>query len=268
MPYLDINGVKLHYTDQGRGPETIVFSHGLLFSDEMFEAQVASLSDRYRCITFDHRGQGGSQVAADGYDMETLTDDAIQLIEQLKVGPCHFVGLSMGGFVGMRLGLRKSKLLKTLTLIETTADPEPKENHVRYKLLNFFARWFGLKAVVGKVMPIMFGHTFLNDDGRRAEQKRWRNAIAAGDRIGVTRAVNGVIYRDGIYDQLPQLSVPTLILSGEEDVATTPDKSQRMHDAIEGSKLVSIPKAGHSATIEAPDVVTQAIADFLQVHVT
>ncbi|WP_371169177.1 alpha/beta fold hydrolase [Aliiroseovarius sp. 2305UL8-7] len=264
MPHLNVNDVMLHYTDQGQGAETILFSHGLLFSGEMFAAQVSALSDDYRCITFDHRGQGQSDVAKDGYDMDTLTDDAAALIEALGIGPCHFVGLSMGGFVGMRLGLRKRELLKTLTLIETSADPEPKENHFRYKLLNVVARWFGLKAVVGKVMPIMFGQTFLKDDKRRAERQHWRSRIAASNRFGITRAVNGVIHRDGIYDQLPQMSVPTLILSGDEDVATTPEKSRRMHNAIKGSKLVSVPKAGHSATIEAPEAITKAISDFLQ----
>ena len=60
MPYVTVNGTRLHYTDSGSGSEVIVFSHGLLMSGEMFRAQVAHFSDRYRCITFDHRGQGQS----------------------------------------------------------------------------------------------------------------------------------------------------------------------------------------------------------------
>ncbi|MBT2130696.1 alpha/beta fold hydrolase [Aliiroseovarius lamellibrachiae] len=263
MPYLTLKGHKLYYTDEGAGPDTIVFSHGLLFSAEMFEAQVAALKSQYRCITFDHRGQGKSAVSDAGYDMDTLAEDAAALIAELQIAPCHFVGLSMGGFVGMRLAIHKPELLKSLTLIETTADPEPTENHARYGLLNFVARWFGLGVVVGKVMPIMFSQSYLNDDTKAAERKRWRKAIAKGDRIGITRAVRGVIERDGVYDDLHRISLPTLIMVGEEDVATTPDKSDRMQAAIAGSDLITIPRAGHSSTIEQPEIVTEALRNFL-----
>ena len=58
MPKLRVNGVELYYEDVGSGPQTIVFAHGLLWSCRMFDAQVAALKDRYRCVSFDFRGQG------------------------------------------------------------------------------------------------------------------------------------------------------------------------------------------------------------------
>ena len=76
MPTLRVDGATLWYEEQGAGPETVVFAHGLLWSGRMFDAQVAELADRFRCVTFDFRGQGKSEVTADGYDMDTLTDDA------------------------------------------------------------------------------------------------------------------------------------------------------------------------------------------------
>ena len=80
MPTRMINGAQIHYEDVGTGPETIVFSHGLLMSGEMFEAQAQALSGRYRCISYDHRGQARSEVAKSGYDMDSLTSDAAALI--------------------------------------------------------------------------------------------------------------------------------------------------------------------------------------------
>ena len=263
MPFTTINGAKLHYTVEGKGPETIIFSHGLLFSGKMFAAQVLALRDRYRCITFDHRGQGQSEVTKNGYNIDALMDDAAQLIEKLEAAPCHFVGLSMGGFVGMRLGFRRPELLKSLILVETSADPEPQENHGRYRLLNFIARWFGLGIVVDKIMPIMFGKTYLNDPARAKERMMWRSRIASGDRLGITRAVRGVIERKGVAKEIGQIKIPTLILIGDEDLGTTPDKSDRMHSAISGSLLISIPNAGHSSTIERPELVTNAISGFV-----
>jgi 3-oxoadipate enol-lactonase len=114
MPHVDLNGAHIHFTDTGGDSEAIVFSHGLLLNGTMFEEQVVHLRGGYRCITFDHRGQGQSGVAKDGYDIETLTADAAALIGHLDIAPCHFVGLSMGGFVGMRLAARKPELLITL----------------------------------------------------------------------------------------------------------------------------------------------------------
>ncbi len=63
----------------------------------------------------------------------------------------------MGGFVGIRLASENPELLNSLTLLGTSADPEPKWNVPKYRMLNLIARWLGLRAVVGRVMPILFG---------------------------------------------------------------------------------------------------------------
>lgn len=263
MPQIEVNGARLHYEEQGAGPETIVFAHGLLYSGRMFEAQVQALKERYRCITFDFRGQGQSEVTRSGYDMETLAGDAAALIEKLGCAPCHFAGLSMGGFVGMRLAIRRPELLKSLTLMETSADPEPPENVGRYRLLAWVARLFGLGLVSGQVMPIMVGRKMLQDPARRQELETWRRRILANDRAGIMRAVMGVITRKGVYEELEWIKLPTLIIVGDQDVATVPAKSERMQGRIRGSKLVVIPGAGHSSTIEEPAAVTAAMREFL-----
>ena len=98
MPTVRVNGVELFYKETGHGPEAIVFSHGLLMDHSMFEPQRAALekTGRYRVIAYDHRGQGQSQGPTSGAgkarDMETLTDDAAELIQTLGAGPCHFAG--------------------------------------------------------------------------------------------------------------------------------------------------------------------------------
>lgn len=265
MPYADLNGAHIHFTDTGAHAnsdtdgEAIVFSHGLLFSGAMFQAQVAYFQDRYRCITFDHRGQGQSGVTEDGYDMETLTEDAAALIRHLGIAPCHFVGLSMGGFVGMRLAARHPELLQTLTLLETSADTEPHENRPKYRMLNIVARWVGLWAVIGRVLPIMFGQSFLQDETRAAEKKKWAKAIIGNHRIGITRAVMGVITRKGCDDLLDQIELPVGIGVGTQDVATKPEKSERLHAGIKGSELALFEGAGHSSSIETPQPVSDLI---------
>jgi pimeloyl-ACP methyl ester carboxylesterase len=259
MPKIKINGVNLNYSDTGTGKETILFSHGLLMSNEMFAKQIAYFSKNYRCIAYDHRGQAGSEIAPNGYDMDTLADDASSLIEALNIGPCHFVGLSMGGFVGLRLAIHKPSLLTSLTLLDTTADAEPNESAKQYKTMNFVARWFGLRIVTSKVMPILFGKTFMHDSARTEERNYWSKHLASHDRKGITRAVSGVIERAAVYDLLNKVLTPTLVVAGSEDTATPPAKGKRIADAIADARFEIIKNAGHSSSIEQPDAINTAI---------
>ena len=266
MPTLHVNGATLWYEEHGAGPETVVFAHGLLWSGRMFDAQVAELADRFRCVAFDFRGQGQSEVTAGGYDMDTLSDDAAALIEALGCAPCHFVGLSMGGFIGMRLAARRPELVRSLVLMETSADPEPAENVPRYRLLGGVVRLLGtlgMRLVMPRVMRIMFGRTFLEDPAREAERRLWRERGMANRRRGIVRALDGVIERKPVYDELGKIAVPTLVMVGDEDVATVPAKAERLHAAIRGSRLVVIPGAGHTSSVEQPEVVNAALEGFL-----
>jgi 3-oxoadipate enol-lactonase len=264
VPTIAVNETELYYEDTGPGStgETIVFSHGLLWDTSLFAPQIAALRDRYRCIAWDHRGQGRS--ASDHrhcIDMELLTQDAAALLGALGASRAHVIGLSMGGFVAMRLAARRPSLVDKLILIETSADPEPRENVPRYRMLSRVARVLG-PAIIGKrVAPIMLGASILADPGRRADVKRYLTVMTA--RRDIWRAVNGVIDRAGCHDELPQIAAPCLILVGDEDVATTPAKAARLAAAIRGARLVHIPRAGHSSTVEAPREVTAAIESFL-----
>ena len=263
MPLLECNGAQIFYESTGEGAQTIVFAHGLLWSGEMWAAQVAEFSPRYRCVTFDFRGQGKTPVSAEGYGMDALAGDAAALIETLGAGPVHFAGLSMGGFIAMRLAARRPELIRSLLLLDTSAEAEAPEKVPQYRLLGFIGRRLGYGLVASQVMPIMFGRTFMRDPARKQERDEWRARLIANDRVGIERALAGVIGRDGIEDELPKITAPTLVIVGDEDVATVPAKAERIRDLIPGAKLVVIPRAGHSSTIEEPAAVNAAIAAFL-----
>lgn len=265
MPTVSVNGARYYYEEQGEGAETIVFSHGFLFSLRMFDAQMRALAPRYRCLAFDWRGQGRSEVAAAGYDVDSLTADAIALIETLGAAPCHFVGLSMGGFVGLRLGIHRPDLLRSLVLLNTSADREPRRKLPSYLFLSLVGRTFGLRPVVGQVMPIMFGRAFMRDPDRAGERRFWRDQIAQGDRVGLFRtAASMLLKRQGVADQLHRIQTPTLVIAGAEDVAFAPEQVKRTAAGIPGAEFVCIPRAGHSSTVERPEAVTQAITGFLE----
>ena len=260
MPTIRINHCNYYYQSHGSGPETLVLSHGLLWSGHMYHKQVDYFKDRYRIITYDHRGQGRSELTAQGYDMDSLFQDAVALIEKLELGPVHFGGLSMGGFVAMRLAARRPDLVKSLILMETSAQPEP--NKFKYNLLKTVVKIFGVNSVVNPVMKIMFGKTFLNDPDRNEERQYWTEQLKMNEKT-IIRAVSGVIDRKGVEDELANIKCPTLILVGTEDIGTIPEKAELINGRIPHSILKYIENAGHTACIEEADQYNIEIEKFL-----
>lgn len=264
MPIANVNGANLYYQEQGSGAQSIVFAHGLLLNERVFGDQVHAFSDTYRCIAFDFRGHGQSEVTKNSYDMDSLTQDAADLIERLGCGPCHFVGHSLGSFIGLRLAIRSPELIKSLVLLGASADPEPRGNIFRYRLLSLVARLVGIGPVVGQVMPLMFGPKFLTQPEKTLLRDQWRRRLIANDVAGISRAVDGIVSRDGIGDELDRIALPTLVMVGDQDAAAPPARARRIHHRIRGSKLVIIPDAGHLPTIEEPERVNRELARFLE----
>lgn len=267
MPIININNADIYYEDSAPNDTQkpiMVFAHGLLWNTRMYDKQVEHFQEDYRCIAFDFRGQGQSQITKSGYDMESLTEDTLGLLAALGIEKCHFVGLSMGGFVAQRIAIKQPELLLSLTLLETSADPEDPKNVPQYRKLIKAIRWLGIKRVSNKVMPIMFGNSFLADKLRKSDRKEWLTMLQGNRKGGVVKATMGVIERSGTYEQLGIITTPTLIIVGDEDAATPYAKSERMHFAIKGSKLAVIKGAGHTATVEEPEQVNRVMSQFLE----
>jgi pimeloyl-ACP methyl ester carboxylesterase len=198
--------------------------------------------------------------------MERLTDDAVRLIEKLDAAPCHFVGLSMGGFVGMRIAARRPELLRSLTLIDTAADGEPRLNVLKYGAMRLVSRVVGLRPLVPSVMPIMFGPSFLGDPARAALRDKMRNELLALDVPRVSAALEAVVTRRPIVDELGRVHTPTLVLHGDEDRAIVMPRALAMARAIDGARVAIIPRAGHTSSVEAPEAVTRELGAFFEAH--
>lgn len=268
MPTIENNGATIAYTDTGAPPgvpeaQTIVFGHGLLFSGWMFHPQIETLQARYRCVTIDWRGQGDSPPASAGYDMDTLTGDAVALIRELKVTPVHWVGLSMGGFVGQRIAARHGELLRTLTLLDTSAGPEDPAKARQNKLLARLQRLIGVRPLLGKVKPLVFGPAFLADPANSATIDEWIRRLTRLDRTATRNAVFGVADRIPVDDEITSITVPTLVVVGADDTPTPPAHAEHIATRIPHAQLQIIPDCGHSSTLEQPAAITGLLERFL-----
>jgi pimeloyl-ACP methyl ester carboxylesterase len=268
MPSLQVDGARIHYTDTGAPPgrpdaPTIVFGHGLLFSGWMFHPQVEALRARYRCVTIDWRGQGESPPARRGYHMDTLTADAVALIDSLGVAPVHYVGLSMGGFVGQRLGARHGRLLRSLVLLDTSPDREPPVAMVKDLAMAAVYPLLGVRPLRPAVLGEMFGPTFRHDPRGAPVIAEFLDRLARCDRRAIAKAVVGVVTRKPVHAELARISVPTLVIVGADDRPTRPDKARRIAAAVPGARLEIVADSGHSSTVEQPQIVTGLIESFL-----
>ena len=247
MPFKNLNGANYYYEESGSGSDVIVFAHGVLWSCRMFDKEVEELKNNYKVVAFDFRGQGKTEVTKEGYDFETLYKDILELIKSYNQ-PVHFAGLSMGGMIGMRLAARNPDLVKSLILMETGATAEVEENIPKYKKLIFVAKHFGFRVVTSPVMKIMFSKSYLEDPTKKEERKYWKKQFQSNDKKGITRALEGVIQRKDVSDEITKITCPTLIIHGEEDVAIKPIIAEKNQSRISRSKLFYIPKAGHTSS--------------------
>ena len=268
MPTFTRDGATIAYTDTGAPPDrpdapTVVFGHGLLFSGWMFRAQIEALRDTYRCVAVDWRGQGESPRARHGYDMDTLAQDAAALIERTGAAPAHYVGLSMGGFVGLRLGARRPELIRSLVLLDTSAERETPRFMVQDLLLAAIYRVAGIGPVRGQAEKVMFGPSFRNDPAGRALIDEWAARVSRSDRAGIAAAVRGVVTRKSVLPELSRITAPTLVIVGADDTPCPPERARTIAAGIAGARLETVPNSGHSSTVEQPDLVTRLVEGFL-----
>lgn len=262
MARIEVNGVELFYIEGGEGTETVVLSHGLLMDYTMFAPQWDMLAEDYRVVAYDHRGQGRSGNTPDGEDLDSLTNDAADFIALLGRGPVHFIGMSMGGMVGIRLAARFPQLVRSLVLIDTSAQPEPWLQRLRFGAMCSLVPLLGVKPFLSQALAMMFGPSTRKDPAKQPLLDKWREKLAALP-PGIVRQVRGVMNRKDVSDELAGIRCPTLVVFGGEDALTPAACSWRIATRINNAEAVRIENAGHSSNLEQPEAVNDAILRFL-----
>jgi 3-oxoadipate enol-lactonase len=267
MPIVNVNGANLFYEDTGGSSKpAILFTHGIFFSSAMFAPQFAYLRENYRCIGLDWRGQGCSEVTLGGYDVDNLARDCIELMNALSIEKFHWVGLSIGGVIGIRIAAEQAARILTLSAIGAAADCEPYEKLAKYEMLFEKILNEGFESIREAVAPIMFGPAFLADESRAVLKDRWINIMCSNNPEACYRAAAPILRRRDIRYMLPFVKCPTLITTGEFDGANGPSRAQMIKQGIAHAELSTIPRAGHTVTIEEPDFVNHLLGDFLKKH--
>lgn len=260
MPIFEREGVRVGYQVQGSGPP-VVLGHSLLCDGRMWADVVPALARRYRVINVDFRGHGAS-TAPRPFTMEDLAEDWLAILDRESIERAALVGLSMGAMTAMRVALRAPDRVGAMVLLNTSADPETKAKRLQYLAMAEIGRriWPArfLTAVVGK---IMFGRTAYRSRPDLIAEEVAR--IEQLDPHQLFHAIVAVCDRRSIHDRLRELRCPTLVVVGDEDVATPPPRGERIVTEMTHASLKRLPRVGHLSAREAPDVVAKEVEAFL-----
>ena len=260
MPKASVNGSEYFYEEAGSGLP-VVFAHGLLFDRHMWDHQVETLSSRYRCIAYDFLGHGGSSLGRGEYSLEDEAENLHALISKWGASPAHLVGLSLGGMVGIRLALAHPEDVRSLALLDTSAEEEVAERRPQYEALAAAARTRGPESVVDAVVPFFFSPGFMQSNPEPVAA--FKQQFIDSNIDGIEQATKAVTRRTSVLDRIPEIKVPTLVIVGSEDIATTPDKAQHLAEGISGARLETVAGAGHMTPIEQPERISQLLSEFL-----
>jgi 3-oxoadipate enol-lactonase len=257
MPVIQGDGCPLHVEVEGpQDAPVLMLSNSLGCTLAMWEPQVAAFARHFRLVRYDRRGHGGSGVPAGPYTMERLGRDALAILDGLGIQKANWCGLSMGGMEGMWLGANAPERFERLILSNTSSYfPDKKAWNDRLA----FVREKGLAAIAGANMERWFSKAFR--EGNPAKIARISEMFVATPQAGYIAC--GEAVRDMDHRELlGRISIPTLVIIGRHDPATTPEAGEFIQSRIPGATAAWL-DAAHLSNVEQPQAFTDTVLRFL-----
>lgn len=244
----------LHSTvDAGGGDGTFVLLHSLALDGRVWQRVAPVLAERSEVITLDLRGHGKSPNSTD-YTVEQMADDVAETTGRLGVADGVVVGLSMGGCVAQAVAVRHPELVSGLVLADTTAWYGPDAPGTWAGRADK-ARANGLHSLADFQLDRWFGEEFRNDNPELCANLL--ECFVANDIDSYAAACHALGAFD-MREEIRSIGVPTEVIVGEHDPATSPDHARDLAERIPNSRLTIIPGAKHLSALERPDVVIAA----------
>jgi 3-oxoadipate enol-lactonase len=238
----------------------VVLIHAFPLSAELWDGQRAALPPGWRLFTPDLTGFGGS-AGPPAMSVEAMAASVLAAMDARGIRRAVIGGMSMGGYVTFALLRMAPERFSGLVLVDTraTADNEQQKDG-RRKMMGT-ARERGASAIADEMLPKLLGETTKRE--RPDVAATVRRMIEGNRPDTIAGAVEAMMNRPDSTPLLPDVSVPTLIVCGDEDTLTPPSDSEAMHRAIAGSRLVLLPGAGHLSSLETPEPFNESLHAFL-----
>ena len=253
------DGVLNYQLDGPEGAPVLVLSNSLGTNLHMWDTQLPALTAHFRVLRYDTRGHGQSLVTEGPYSIEQLGRDVLALLDALQVERAHFCGLSMGGLIGQWLGINAGHRLNRLIVCNTAAKiatPEVWNPRIETVLRDGQAAMVGLRdASIERWFTPAYAASHPD------QAKRITDMLAATSPQGY--AANCAAVRDADFrDQLGEIKVPMLVISGSADAVTPPSGGLFIRDNVEGAEYAEF-HAAHLSNVEVGEPFSRCVIDFL-----
>ncbi|WP_067792317.1 alpha/beta fold hydrolase [Actinomadura formosensis] len=264
MPIAAVNDIQINYRLEGDGPETIVLVNGLADDLNTWDYQVpAFLEAGYRVLRFDNRGVGETSKPEGPYTSRMLADDAKALVDHLGITDFHLMGTSMGGMISQEYAINYGSDLRSLVLSCTYAAPGPFCSRL-FTVWAELAPTQGVPFIMREVTLWAFTQDFFETRG--ADLAAFEDEMAAMPwPVEAYLSQLNVIREHDTTDRLSQITVPTLVQAGEEDILIPVRLSRRLHQAIPDAEWATT-RGGHACLWEHPDHFNTTLLEFWARH--
>jgi 3-oxoadipate enol-lactonase len=263
VPFAEVDGVRLHYADAGRGEPALVLLHAYPLHSGMWAPQLEHLSAERRVVAPDLLGFGGTD-APDSmyrYTMAGYADLVAGLLDHLGIRRVVLGGLSMGGYVVLAFLREHGDRVAGLILADTRVTADTTEAFERRTDQQDQVARVGTEALIETLLEgLLSEHTRTN----RPELVEHVRRLMANPAAGFIGALEAMKHRPDATEELAKISVPTLIVVGEDDSLSPPDVARAMQDRIPDAEVAVLPRAGHLSNVEAADEFNAAVAGFLR----
>lgn len=258
MPFAQLPAVRLHYgVDGDAGAPPLLLSNSLGTSIQMWAPQIDVLATRFRVVRYDSRGHGRSEVTRGPYSIEMLAQDALGLLDALAIPRTHFCGLSMGGVVGMWLGVNAPERIDRLVLANTGAKIGTTE---LWDARIDAVQKGGMASIAPGVLARFFSAQSVAQPTPIIAQVRATFEATSGEGYAASCAA----VRDAdLRRSLQRIRAPTLVIGGTEDRSTPPADARFIAEQVPDGHYVELP-ASHLSNIQAAPAFTQALVQFLK----
>lgn len=265
MPTVRINGVNIYYESHGSG-FPLVFVYGLGGNTGMWAPQIEAFSAHYRFVTWDPRGHGKSDSPRDPkqYGLRIAAQDLHALLDHLGIGQAYIGGLSMGGGIAATYAAAHPERVRALIIMDSNSasgrGQSPAMRALREKQIEL-AETRGMEAVADYVIDANPNLRTQADASPEARQ-HMRKMYLELDPIGHANTIRSILSEIFPTEKLATLTMPTLVLAGEDDPAM--EAVKLTHSMIPGAQLAILPKAGHTSNLDDPKAFNAAILGFLR----
>ncbi|MFC4005419.1 alpha/beta fold hydrolase [Prauserella oleivorans] len=257
---VDADGLSMWAVRQGEGPDVFLIA-GLSDPAEAWQAQLDGLADRYRVTAFDNRGAGRTELSDEPLSVPMMADDAVALLRALGISSAHVAGFSGGSVIAQELALRHPDAVRSLVLMSTFARPD-----AYFRSMTGFWHWMVDQAPSERAMLEAF---FLWVYTPRAHADglvdRFVEETLAFPHPQSPEAFHRQLEafeKHETLDRLAAITVPTLVLSGEIDIATPPRFGRAVAERIPRARFEILPGEAHQPFQEVPDVFNTRVDAF------